>query len=306
MDKVVVFGGSGFIGSHVADELTLKGYDVVIFDKVASPYLQANQTMVTGDLLDRKCVQEVVQGAGYVYQFAGIADIEESTRKPWETMYTNVMGTCAILDACATLNIKRFLFASSMYVYTELGSFYRVSKQSCEKLIEEYARKFSLKYTIFRIGTPYGPRSNHFNSINKMLIQALHEKKITCHGSEDEVREYIHVSDAAQECVALLDDIYHNQHIIMTGNQSFRLDILVKTIREILGNDIAIEYLPRDRSHHYHITPYSYKPEKAIKVTPLHYHDLGQGLLELLYELGGSCSVIKPEIQRVRQKVNLN
>lgn len=293
MDKVVVFGGSGFIGSHVADELTLKGYDVVIFDKVDSPYRQKNQTMVTGDLLDRQCVHEVIDGAKYVYHFAGIADIEESTRTPWETMYNNVMGTCTILDACAALGTKRFLFASSMYVYTELGSFYRVSKQSCEKLIEEYARKFDLRYTIFRVGTPYGPRANHFNSIRKILAQALHDKKITCHGAADEIREYIHVLDAAQECVALLDDIYNNQHVIMTGNHPFRLDILAKTIKEILGNDIEIEYFPRDDGNHYHITPYSYKPEKAIKITPLHYHDLGQGLLELLYELGGSTSVIK-------------
>ncbi|MBF0301505.1 MAG: NAD(P)-dependent oxidoreductase [Desulfamplus sp.] len=290
MDKVVVFGGSGFIGSHVADELTFKGYDVVIFDKIASRYLQKNQTMVIGDLLDRQSILEVVEDAKYVYHFGGIADIEEATRTPWETMYINVMGTCAILEACAALNIERFLFASSMYVYTELGSFYRVSKQSCEKLIKEYSRKFGLGYTVFRIGTPYGPRSNHFNSIRKMLIQAFHQRKLTCYGSPDEVREYIHVSDAAQECVSLLDDMYHNQHVIMTGNQSFRLDMLAKTIREMLGNDIDIEYLPRGEGHHYHITPYSYKPEKAIKVTPMHYHDLGQGLLELLYELGGRNS----------------
>ncbi|MBF0228011.1 MAG: NAD(P)-dependent oxidoreductase [Desulfamplus sp.] len=288
MDKVVVFGGSGFIGSHVADELTFRGYDVVIFDKVTSPYLQKNQTMVTGDLLDRKFIREIIKDSKYVYHFAGIADIEESTLMPWETMNTNVMGTCAILDACASLNIERFLFASSMYVYTELGSFYRVSKQSCEKLIKEYSNKFNLGYTIFRIGTPYGPRSNHFNSIRKMITQAFDEKKITCYGSPDQIREYIHVSDAAKECVDLLDATYHNQNVIMTGNQSFRLDSLLKTIKEMLGNEIDIEFLPKSDNNHYHITPYSYKPDKAIKVTPLHYHDLGQGLLELLYELGAT------------------
>ncbi|MBF0378163.1 MAG: NAD(P)-dependent oxidoreductase [Desulfamplus sp.] len=290
MDKVVVFGGSGFIGSHVADELTFRGYDVVIFDKVTSPYLQKNQTMVTGDLLDRKFIREIIKDSKYVYHFAGIADIEESTLMPWETMHTNVMGTCAILDACATLNIERFLFASSMYVYTELGSFYRVSKQSCEKLIKEYSNKFNLGYTIFRIGTPYGPRSNHFNSIRKMITQAFDEKKITCYGSPDQIREYIHVSDAAKECVNLLGTTYHNQNVIMTGNQSFRLDMLLNIIKEMLGNDIDIEFLPRRDNNHYNITPYSYKPDKAIKVAPVHYHDFGQGLLELLYELGATTS----------------
>ncbi|MBF0235934.1 MAG: NAD(P)-dependent oxidoreductase, partial [Desulfamplus sp.] len=285
MNKVVVFGGSGFIGSHLADELTLKGYNVVIFDKEPSPYIQKNQTMVTGDLLDRQSVRKVIENAKYVYHFAGIADIKDSTQIPWETMNTNVMGTCTILDACAEFKTERFLFASSMYVYTELGGFYRVSKQSCEKLIAEYAKKFSLSYTIIRIGTPYGPRANYFNSINKMLSKAFHEKKITCSGSSDEVREYIHVSDVAKQCITLLDDTYHNQHVIMTGNQRCRLDTLIKIVREMLGNDIDIEYLPRDDHDHYHITPYSYKPEKAIKLTPEHFHDFGQGLLEILYEL---------------------
>ncbi|VFQ45333.1 NAD-dependent epimerase/dehydratase family protein [Desulfoluna butyratoxydans] len=286
MEKTVVFGGSGFIGSHVADELSAKGYGVVVFDRQPSPFLKENQAMVTGDLLDREAVARAVEGATAVFHFAGLADIAESAKRPWETLETNVMGTCAILEACADAGVAHIVFASTMYVYNELGSFYRVSKQACEKLIEEYARAFGLGYTILRIGTPYGPRANAFNSIGAMMRQACGEKKLTCYGAPDEVREYIHVFDLAEACVGCLEKGAENRHVIMTGSEAVRLDHLTQMIREILGKDVAVEYRPRKTSGHYRLTPYAYKPERAVKLSPAHHHDLGQGLLEMCYELG--------------------
>ena len=284
--KAVVFGGSGFVGSHVADALTDQGYDVVIFDKVSSLYIQKKQKMVEGDLLNLEKIRSVVQSAKYVYHFAGVADIKESSETPWETLNVNIMGTCNILEACVKSGVDRFIFASSIYVYSELGSFYRVSKQACEKLIEEYAKAFDLKYTILRFGSLYGPRANHFNSIRQILKQALNEGKITRRGDGEEIREYIYVVDAARECANILEDQFENKHIILTGNQSMKIRELLTMIREILDNKIKIEYSPGENFHHYEITPYSYKPQIAIRLVPQFYHDLGQGLLELLHELG--------------------
>jgi len=283
--KVVVFGGSGFLGSHVADALTDKGYEVIIFDKVPSPYLRDKQKMVVGDLLDREKIKSVVQNTRYVYHFAGVADIKASSEIPWETLNVNIMGTCNILEACVEAGVDRFVFASSIYVYSELGSFYRVSKQACEKLIEEYANAFGLKYSILRYGSLYGPRANHFNSIRQMLKQALTEGIITRRGDGEEIREYVYAIDAASESVNILEDQFENKHIVITGNQPMKIKELLTTIREILGNKIKIEYLPSENQYHYEITPYSYKPQIAIRLIPQLYHDLGQGLLELLHDL---------------------
>ncbi|MCG8471957.1 MAG: NAD(P)-dependent oxidoreductase [Desulfobacterales bacterium] len=286
MKKVVVLGGSGFLGSHVADELTACGYDVTVFDRVCSPYLQAGQRMVQGDLLDRKALEKSLEGVRYVFHFAGVSDIGESTRKPTETMEVNVMGTCAVLEACLRARVSRLVFASSMYVYCDRGSFYRVSKQACEKLIEEYGNEFSLSYTILRIGTPYGPRANHFNAIQRMLTQALFEKRIILSGSPDDVRDYIHVSDTAREAVAILSSEYANRHVIVTGHQRVPLSTVTTLIRDILSGEVDVEFKKRDSCHHYKTTPYAFKPSCAVKRVPEHYQDLGQGLLELLYEFG--------------------
>ena len=76
--KAIVFGGSGFIGSHVADELSKRGYETIIYDKVLSTYLQQGQEMIVGDILDIEKVKKAVKGCDYVYNFAGIADLDES------------------------------------------------------------------------------------------------------------------------------------------------------------------------------------------------------------------------------------
>ena len=121
--KIVVFGGSGFLGSHVSDELTRNNYDVVIFDLNQSPYLLRNQKMVVGNILDRNLVRDTIKGSFAVYHFAAIADIKEARDNPIDTVSYNVLGTAYILDACREFNIKS-LFCT-IYVYSEHGSFYR-------------------------------------------------------------------------------------------------------------------------------------------------------------------------------------
>ena len=176
--QAIVFGGSGFLGSHVADALSDDGHKVTVFDQKPSPYLRANQTMILGDILDTKIVWEAIKGQDIIYHFAGMSDLDQSADKPLETVSQNIMGTVHLLDAAVEFKVERFIFASTIYVYSELGSFYRVSKQACEKIIEEYRREFDLDYTILRYGSLYGPRANEFNFISNALLPALKNKKI--------------------------------------------------------------------------------------------------------------------------------
>ena len=80
-----VFGGSGFLGSHVADALSDNGYEVRIFDRSPSPYLRSDQEMIEGDLLDEAAVCDAVHGCQAVYNFAGIADIADANDHPAKT-----------------------------------------------------------------------------------------------------------------------------------------------------------------------------------------------------------------------------
>ena len=283
--KAIVFGGSGFLGSHVADELSERGYEVVIYDRQSSSYLRDNQEMVVGDILDHEKVVEYVKGCDYVYSFAGIAGISDARRYPVQAIETNVLGTTNIIDACRLHKVKRFLFASTIYVYSDLAPFYRSSKQACELIIEDYQRVYGLDYTILRYGSLYGRRANHFNYINKIVQQAVEEGKIVRKGTGEEIRSYIHVKDAAKCSVDILSDEFKNQYVMLTGNQSIKINDLLNMIREMLHGEISVEYSGEPEEGHYEITPYSFRPRVAKKIVAGSYYDLGQGILDVIYEV---------------------
>jgi UDP-glucose 4-epimerase len=283
--KVIVFGGSGFLGSHVADALTDAGYKVVIFDCKESPYLRSGQEMIVGDILDEKLVEKVIKECEIVYNFSGIADLDEAAQKPLESVKTNILGNAIILEACRKVKVKRFVFASTLYVYSKTGSFYRSTKQACELLIENYNEVFEMPYTVLRYGSLYGPRADENNAIYRFIKQALTEGKITRYGDGEELREYIHVFDAARGSVEILSEEFINQHVIVTGHQQMRIKDLLMMIKEMLNNEIEIEFLPSSENHHYEITPYSFAPKIGKRLTSKTYLDLGQGILDSIYKL---------------------
>ena len=287
--KILVFGGSGFLGSHTADALTTEGHDVTVFDKKESSYLQENQKMIVGSILDKKAVDKTVKGQDIVYNFAGIADISKASFKPVETVENNVLGNTIVLEACHKSKVKRFVFASTLYVYSKSGTFYRSSKQACELIIENYNEVYGLPYTILRYGSLYGPRSDDKNYIYKILKEAITTSKIMSFGQPDDLREYIHVQDAARYSVEILSKDFENQYVILTGNQPMRRKDLLVMIKEMLDNKIDIQFSPEESKVHYEITPYSFNPKIARKYAGNYHLDMGQGLLQCIDEIYKEC-----------------
>ena len=286
MKKIIVFGGSGFLGSHVADKLSNSGCNVSIFDKVESNFVLNNQKMIKGNILNFDEVNNAMKGIDYVYNFAGLADIEESKKDPLGTVEQNILGNSIILNSCINNNIKRYIFGSTVYVYSNLGSFYRISKQACENYIEHYQQVYNLNYTILRFGSLYGPRSDIRNGIYRFIYQALKNKKIEWNGSKYALREFIHVEDAADCTVKILDSKYINQHLILTGHQSLTINNLFIMIQEILSKEnITFNFLETSSSEHYKTTPYIFSPKFGKKLNPDNYIDLGQGLTQMAEEI---------------------
>ncbi|MCR5592004.1 MAG: NAD(P)-dependent oxidoreductase [Lachnospiraceae bacterium] len=287
--KAIVFGGSGFLGSHVAETLTEKGYEVSIYDIKPSKYLiEGKQEMIVGDILDADSIMAAVKGCDAVYDFAGLADLDSASTRPVDTVMLNVVGTCNIMDACVSHKVKRFVYASSFYANSDKGGFYRCSKQAAEIYIEEYSRKYGLDYTILRYGSLYGPRSDSNNGIRKMLGQALETGTVQYQGSGEETREYIHVKDAARLSVQILEEDYRNKHIVLTGHDAYKVKDIIRVMSEILNKELKVEYSNISSELHYDVTPYTYKPRSNYKLVNDFYHDLGQGLIECLEEIDES------------------
>jgi UDP-glucose 4-epimerase len=282
---ITVVGGSGFLGSHVADQLSDSGHHVRIYDKVSSPWKRSDQEMIVGDLLNEELLTKTITGSDTVYNFAALADLEQAGDKPIETIRVNVLGNAQILEACRLSGVRRFIYASTVYVYSREGGFYRCSKQAAEHYVEEYQRAYGLEYTILRYGSLYGPRADSENGLLRIVRGALETGVARYHGSPDALREYIHVEDAARASLVALGDGFRNQSVVLTGQEPMRVFDLLNMLSEILGITREVEFVEGRKTGHYVRTPYAYQPKLGRKyVLPMHV-DLGQGLIQLIDEV---------------------
>ena len=254
--KVLVFGGAGFLGSYVVDELVNRGYEVAVFDLLDSLYANGDARTIVGSILDEDSVRAAVAGQDAVYNFAGLADLNDSIDKPVETVQLNVMGNLNILEACRHEKVNRFI------------------------------------YTVIRYGSVYGERGDANNRIDRILRQALTEGRITFPGDGSEEREYIHGRDAAKLSTDVLEsDKYLKQNVILTGIERFKYTDLLSFIKEMMNDEIDIEMLGQDYKGHYVLTPYSFTPSIGVKLVNNPSIDFGQGLLECINQVFNELQV---------------
>ena len=284
--KAVVVGGSGFIGSHVADHLSDAGYQVTIYDLTLSPWLRKEQQMVVGDVLDAEKLNNTITGSEVVYNFAALADLNLALEQPLKTVNINILGNLNVLEACHAHGVKRFIYASTVYVHSREGGFYRCSKQASEAYVEEYQKKYGLDYTILRYGSLYGPRADETNGLYRVVKSALKNGVVSYKGDIDAMREYIYVEDAARASIDALNTEFINESIVLTGQEPMRVVDMLKMLAEILGMSTdSVEFSENKYPGHYVRTPYAYQPKLGRKYIPPVHVDLGQGLLQLINEL---------------------
>jgi UDP-glucose 4-epimerase len=283
--NILVIGGSGFLGSHVADALSNAGYLVKIFDRQSSKWLRSNQEMIIGDLLDNDLILEHTKNCYAVYNFAAIADLNEAILKPIETAKVNILGNVQVLEACKVNQVKRYVYASTVYVHSREGGFYRCSKQASENYVEEYQRSYGLEYTILRYGSLYGPRSDEHNGLWRIVNDVLETGIVKYEGNIESVREYIHVEDAARASVIALGEEFKNEHVVLTGHEPLKVMDMLKMLSEIMGIEQEVQFENLPYAGHYIRTPYAYQTKLGRKFIPPMHVDLGQGLLQLIQDI---------------------
>jgi UDP-glucose 4-epimerase len=282
--SVIVFGGSGFLGSYLVSELLEKRYRVVVADVQKSAF-NPKAIFEKCDILDTAQIKNVFERheIEYVYNLAGFANMEDASSNPVDSITLNVIGNLNILEGAKRKKVKRYLYASSAYAMSEKGSFYGISKLCSEKIIEEYQSKYALDFTIIRFGSVYSERPFHNNYIFNLVKQAVREKRIVHPGDGEELREYIHAADAAKLSVQLLsDNNFVNEHVILTGVEPIKRKQLFQMIKEILGDDLEIVLGASGYKDHYKLTPYSFHPTISKKFVANPFIDLGQGILECI------------------------
>ena len=281
--KAIIFGGSGFLGSHICEKLIKKKVKVIVFDK-KQPY-QKDVDYINGDILNKQEVNKAIKNVDCVFHCAALSDIDEVIEKPLKSAEINIIGTINILEAMKKNKTKKIIYASTIYNYGDNGSFYRCSKVAAESYIQEYYRTNKINYTIIRYGSLYGPRCQENNGLYKIVKKALIEKKLEYDGSRETLREYLHVDDAASATVNCINKKFDNQNIILAGDQLISVEDVLKTIAEILKMKKKIIFKRETNKGHYIRTPYNFNflPEKKIRLEQT--VDLAQGLVELMNQI---------------------
>jgi len=255
--KVLVTGGSGFIGSHVVDKLREKGIEVRVFDMVM-PTFRKDIEYYQGSLLDSQAIRMALSGIDVVYHLGAVADVKDVFQEPHYAESINVRGTINILEALrVSYYVKRIIYASTTWVYegcsqdfvdekTPLGPpshLYTATKIASENYCTTYSKLYGLETTILRYGIPYGPRARAGAVIPIFVDKAIKGEPLTIAGDGSQFRQFVYVEDLAEGNVLALKSIAKNKIYNLDGKEKITIKRIAETIQKILGK-VEIKYVP--------------------------------------------------------------
>lgn len=207
--KIVVTGGSGFLGTHMIRALQIAGHQVKNID--IKPSRDQNVETVIADILDLQKMKEELSGADAVFHFAGLIEAGESVKNPQKFVDVNISGTVSILEAMRENNVKIILFSSSAAVYGEPVHIpiteddrtipinpYGMTKLAMEGLISSYVKSHGFTGVALRYFNLYGPEEHHqpeSHAMPRFIKQIYENAEVTVYGSGEHQRDYIHVRD---------------------------------------------------------------------------------------------------------------
>jgi UDP-glucose 4-epimerase len=267
MYRCLIIGGSGFLGSHLSDYLHKKKHQVTIFDKKKTTWIKNNKNFIKGNILDKKSLDRAINNQDYVFMFAGLSDLDEALKNPIKSIKLNILGTALVAESCVKNKVKRLIYASSIYANAEEGGFYRCSKRSAEDYILEYSKSNSLKFTILRYGSLYGPRSDNRNGLFKLLTNAIFKKKLTYYGFPHNQRKYLHIQDATRLTYQIFDKTkFENKFLNLVGNKNIKIIDLFRLIKKILNCKLKTIFLKKTIVGHYVNKPTKLKINSGINI----------------------------------------
>jgi UDP-glucose 4-epimerase len=257
--RVLVTGGSGFIGSHVVDALLDAGHEPRIFDHARSRHHDpAEVDTRRGELLDLDELTAAVEGCDAVLHLAAMADVGEEAVDPVHAERVNAHGTLNVLQAARTAEVGRVVYASTIWVYgnglpggvmdadTPLGEprhIYTATKLAGELYCRSYASLYGLETTILRFGIPYGPRARSAAVVPSFVRRALRGEPLTIAGDGRQSRRMVYVEDLAAGVVAGLAPVAANRPYTLVGGETVTVREIPATVRETVG-DVDIVHGP--------------------------------------------------------------
>lgn len=260
MAKVVVTGGSGFIGSHVVDALVDAGHQVTVIDHRVRPH-RSDVGFEDVDLMDLSSVLAATKGAGHIFHLAAVSNVNYAYKYPVYSTALNVMGTTHILEAARINGAQRVYLASTVWVYNGApngklvdetvpfylegaGHIYTSSKMAAEMVCHNYHQLYQVPFTILRYGIPYGPRMREELLIPIFIKNALTGQPLTISGKGEQYRNFVYVRDMAEAHILAMKDSAANQTYNLEGQRKVTVLEVAEGIKKLLGDEVRLEFVP--------------------------------------------------------------
>lgn len=214
--KVLITGGAGFIGSHIAEHYQGIAEEIRVLDNLRTGYKKnldgLNVTFIEGSITDRELVAKAVEGVDYIFHMAAMVSVPESVQKPRETVELNVYGLLNVLEEAAKAGVKKVVLASSAAIYgdnpvvpkvetmyPEPKSPYGITKLDGEYYMEMFRTSGLVNTGCCRFFNVFGPRQDpkgaYAAAVPIFMEKALRGEDITVFGDGEQTRDFIYVKD---------------------------------------------------------------------------------------------------------------
>ena len=257
MPLSLVTGGSGFIGSHVVDEMVRVGHKVRVLDQGVEPH-RKDVEFSDADLRDAAAVAKAAEGCDYVFHLGAVANVNQALLDPALCVQVNVLGTVNVLEAALRHKVKRVVLGSTVWVYSgspeaslregspfyvpKAGPFYSSSKIASELFCHEYWGAFQQPFTILRYGTPYGPRMREPLVLHSFISKALAGEPISVTGDGSQFRRFVFAEDLARAHPLALREEAANQTYNLEGSQKVSIMEAAEAVAQVTGKEVVIQY----------------------------------------------------------------
>ena len=255
--RVLVTGGSGFIGRHVVATLAGAGAGVRVVDLQAHP--DPDVEIVRGDIADPEVIEAAFDG-GFdgVVHLAAVTSVLRSVQRPELTYQTNVAGTHRVLEGARGAGVRALVFASTNAVtgpmldpaITERSSLrpltpYGATKAAGEMLMSAYTAVYGIRCTALRLTNVYGPAMQAKDSIIARLMRAIRlENPFEVYGDGLQVRDYVHVADVVSAMLIALTNATWSGPIVIGAGRSLSVLDVIDVVRNVSGAELRVTHGP--------------------------------------------------------------
>jgi UDP-glucose 4-epimerase len=264
MKNCIIFGGNGFIGSHLAERLVEKGYSVTVFDRFKSGMgnisgIEDKIEVIFGDFLNTDDVGEALKGKDLLFHFISTTNPATSVENPIYDIESNIAGSVQLLQAAVKAGIQKVIFSSSGgTIYGKTQDYptpesvplnpvnpYAISKLAIERYLQYFQQSFGLEYQSLRYSNPYGERQNPYAKqgvIPIFLNKIKNGERPVIYGDGSAIRDYIYVKDAIDATIAVLESKTHERVFNIGSGQETSLTQLIEILSEVTGKECIPEY----------------------------------------------------------------